>query len=1168
MSSQPIRQDTLDSLQQWMTSPDIQVAHHDCGIKALPAQTDTVSQRGCKSQSYTSWAWLPHSFILGGQFKAGSESNTNQDSSPSRKEAGEVVVARHITPELWRQLGKNVHNRYQNQRVMFDVATSGIITAKEIATRYSISTDTINYVFENNLDLKIPGPDPEEQKQKTDLMKTLRNTITEKKAGGKPVQKQKGNKNTPAKKQPPVDVKAGGDGFGSIADGFKSPEDSTSESELPDHAFPLNKQGHASAATEDELLATALATVATINKAIKDIDVPRVLCKHGHRKTQWKTSSDMHTYGSQTIQSMTDIEEIVLVKLVRLSMIEQLVDWLASEKMKFHDPRLGGLAENLAQEYLVLMANELDISLSDFEAINPRKRQTAGHKPNTNKQNIDTSPWNVDQVPVRSVQSTSSIVANLDPEFAGSPETYTTSLYNALMTKLNDPISANPLGSMVRGPNIVDYNSLLVLVKQMASRTSCIHDSTPLIRALCIATALNVNLANADPVPYQFITRSGRSNDRDIFLHITPFPNEQLGPIQIITMDWVTFTKFISRQIDPFPGILSPSGIDQSWAVVPVLAHQLTSSSLLLYIMSFLSSKFWNGTISAETMISIPTFYRDGKPRITQDYLSRTMPPTSSVHIPGPSNAILVVIDWPSAQNTPPIRLGNGMIIPTYIPGADIQPANIIDAWRWYWTSAHKNTIRSDSLVVVNELSQHGCTKFAVDRARTIVSDIYSTLRLDIGLPPRTRDSVFDTAENRDLTEYSRSLALKGAVVSAVQESAAEADLIPIYEGQPWLSTSISLNDKDALAISATGFNFAALGASHGGVKNSANTLVVANGRIRWASPHPKSNSLDYNSMHVSSLTRIAIRLGLYQISAPGKLFSHYEAIGQWIHLNSVAIAAATSVALSTNGKPTSEFSGWQVSSELADREAEMRQLVSSTTAGIRSWSQLRYEEIYSDGEIVDAIRSRYLMDSLWSSKDWYSFSPVPIFMWSQWTEKKHPNLTPQSPLKYVTTNIAGQTCRALAAHQHDDPLSLIRATVSIDVARYVPIILSREASATNQPVYVYWTSPTAHLCGEVTEKTTVPDYRFLSSNVPNYRVQNLALGYIEDTPVYVKDSNSALASSDSFIVKTSPLLYPDPPLSGNDQRPLLPIDEPAVTPSTDAMDAVQSQSAGTGTMQ
>lgn len=1168
-----------------MASPDIQVAHHDSGISALPAQIDTVSQRGCKSQSYTSWAWLPHSYVLGGrQRTVQQDDQESDDDQNSNQDGAEVVVAQAMTPAIWKSLGKTIYEKYQNQRVMYDIASSALMTAKELARKYSLSTTAINYLFQNNLDLKIKKLSPEQKAKKekaiANLMKDLASKASEKIATE--ALKQKDRRKPPLEHAPATGAKSKVPTLDKTpSDPLRSPSAKIKD-ELryaPETLFPgfesmsmtlgLDEQGHVrSTEKEAKPLDIAKKITESVNTYAKEISSPRLLSMYTHQKNKWKTSSDMYHYGNQDTKKIDDLEKVVLIKLTRLAMFQDIITWLTSGEISFIDGGLSKMTENLALEYLVYMADELDVPLENYDGLPNRKRRSVGQRPNTNIRSRrhtedDLVRWNVDRVPVRYVLTTSSIVANLDPEFSGSPEAYTSTLYDSLITKLNDPISANPLGSMVRGPNIIDYNSLLVLVKQMASRTSCIHDVTPLVRALCISTALNINLANHDPTPYQFITRTVRPRTREITINITPFSQAEIGSLRLVAMDWVSFTKFISRQINPFPDVMTPSGMDQTWVAIPVRAHQLTSTSLLLYIMSFLSSKFWNGTITVDTLVSSPVFGRDGRIVRYVDHITTTMPPTSSVHIPGPSNAILVVIDWETPVNTPQVVVGNGTVVPTYIPGQAIIPADVSPAWVWYWTTSHKTMIRADSLVVVNEVSQYGSTKFAVDRARTIVSDIHSTLRLDIGLPPRQLDTMFDSYENTKLTDYSRNRPLKGALVFSDQR-----DLVPIYDGQPWLSECIAVNDRDALITSATGFNFSSLSASHGGVKNSAFIVSNTEVKMRWEMVLPQTNSPDYNSLHTSSLTRIAIRLGLYRISAPAKLYSNYEAIGQWIHLNSVAIAACTSVALTTNGYPTSEFSGWQVSKDLTDRSHELQELVSVNTAGIRQWSRLRDEKIYLDGELEDAIRARYRMDALWLSKDWYSFSPVPIFIWHQWIGKKHPTMSPSTRLKLVTTTITRDTCLALLGRQDDDPLAVIQSTVSIDIARYVPIIMSKEIESFEQPTYVYWTSPTAHLCGVVTDKTTLPDHRFLSSNVPNYRIQNLFRGYVEETPVYIKDSNSTLESSDTFNIRTSALLYPDPPLSENVQRPLRPVEEPAVTPTTAVMDVAQSQSTGDGTMQ
>lgn len=1134
-------QQALDGLKEWMSVPSPLVGHLDTGLKALPTQTDNASQRGCKSQSYTSWAWLPHSFVVGGgAYVPRTDIAPKIDTGPCSKE--EEIIAYAMTPEIWKTRTRSEYKKNLTQRVMLVKETSELMTVENLSTQFEIPITIVNSVFDSKANLcrkkRMSDKDMVELQREANL---IMNQEKDKNKG-----------------------KASTSTSSTASDATLDIRQSSAREDLT-----IDRSGTVptSAQTGPKLTAEVQTIIQSIKSLIKNLNYQRLVPTIQYHNSTIRNSDDFISYSRQDIRLARSVEDQVSILIARLALHEDILTWISAKMIKVGDQRIVDRISDQTIFYLATLANDLNIDDEQITQITRRKRNTS-NKRRVNNVADTIDDWNTKNIPVRILHPGSSNVGSLDSDSIGSDTTYTSALYDSLKSKLLDPISQNPLGSVVKGPNILDFNALLVLMKQMTVRTSSIHDTAPLVRALCIAMSVHTEVCAIDPTAISMIQRTKPNLEGSKSIKISPYNLEQLDVSKMIVMDWVTYTRFISRQIEPFAGIFEVGNIDTTWTTIPIRGHQIKSSGLLTYLFSHLTSEYWNGTVNYQQDLTHDII--DNSPDKNGELHARvcTMPSVNSVHIPGVRNAIIVVTDWNTPKNAPNICLRGGTRIPVYDPQSaqPILPVDVTPAWVSYWQTQNINTIRSDITLTVNELSQYSCTKFAVERARTIVSDLHATLRQGLGIPAKRWDPAFDT-ENADVTGYSTYWPMHGAhVFSNLSDEHSEID-VPFLKDSPWLANRIKKDNINELARFSQGYNFSALSASHGGIANKATAAENdSEGVIRWNNPKPDSNTPDYECETVASATRIAIRVGLYNIDANNKIFTNFAALGQWIQMNSTAIAASTSIALALNSIPTSEWSGWQVSSQFTDRSREMQQLICIYTSAIRRWKDLSREDIYQDQTIIDDVCSYYsLTVRPFESKDWFNFSPVPIHMWTQWLNKRLPQYSPNESSTYVTTNISGHSKRAIKIDENN-PFRSVLSMSSIDTARYLPCALSREPEHLNEPVMVYWVEPTAWITATVTQHVTKPNYEFLESKVPNYRTINLFEGYQETTPVYICNSNQALSEAKTFVIRTSPLMYPDPPgLSENDKAPLQKVEEISATPSTAVMDAVQNQSSVTG---
>lgn len=141
--------DAFKSLRDWMTSPAQMVGHYDTRLSALPRQIDTATQRGCKSQTFTSWACLQRSYVVGGDRYVGEQKTRAQVPPPEDQQ----IVAHFITKEKWKELPRNLYIKYKNAKVMMDRFSSELMTFNQIHEKYDVKLSAISTAYDRKQDV-------------------------------------------------------------------------------------------------------------------------------------------------------------------------------------------------------------------------------------------------------------------------------------------------------------------------------------------------------------------------------------------------------------------------------------------------------------------------------------------------------------------------------------------------------------------------------------------------------------------------------------------------------------------------------------------------------------------------------------------------------------------------------------------------------------------------------------------------------------------------------------------------------------------------------------------------------------------------------------------------------------------------------------------------------
>lgn len=716
----------------------------------------------------------------------------------------------------------------------------------------------------------------------------------------------------------------------------------------------------------------------------------------------------------------------------------------------------------------------------------------------------NTGYYYSDILPVRSVAvSTMTALRETDP-MPYSPQ------YQILAGRLNDPAQTGVLSAVVRGPNVRDATTMSSLVKALALRPSTRYEIAAMLRCGCMGLSVGEESYFTDPIPHRFVRKptsvSGSGMD------ILQKPGVNAASWKSVAMPLDTFVALANNSYySHTPEDFTYGGLDVTWTAVPVPSRLLGQSHLLAYIMSFLSSDSWSGTVNYKT-----TTERKGPE--AKDYLMNEtyIPTVNSVDIPGVRNVCLVLIDETSPNCPADIRLAMRDVsatIPVWRGTNEVAPVSIWPLWEKFWSRINIPGIRRDTALAFSEI----CTRLGVSdacgTALAILAELYGQWYGGMAPP---------ISGNKPTPDFGQ------AAYGAWTYDGSALD----KTGQ-MKSHLFNLNQADKVDARrrTIAYNFSGISPLHvfpTGLVRMRYMGVEGALRMSWSTQQPEVSIPTYNVQTMTSVSRVATAMGLIMTHTQSYRFASPTGFVHWIHMLSCAISFSSSAFLTINDITPRDWAGIYNKYDVAHRDLVLDTLKTSIYSGILVHHDI--ENLFSNISEWDLdIMADYWLVSPYSNVNWLTFSPVPSHCTQQWIDKM--GLAGGMVPKGTTTfNYRQMTYMAMKVmRDHNEHKFNMMAT--IDMYRRFPQALVREPGSGYECV-LHWVENVAGYsnaaCSEHRILSPADMYESLTFCAST---NNIGIPYSDPTEWYIIGSNYEYGDPSLSVLKTTPIQWPDPPI-------------------------------------
>lgn len=671
--------------------------------------------------------------------------------------------------------------------------------------------------------------------------------------------------------------------------------------------------------------------------------------------------------------------------------------------------------------------------------------------------------------------------------------------YSAVYTAYANRVSqadATALGAILRGPSIRDAASVLAYVRFLSSSTYTVREEAPLVRAGCIAVSLDPMLFFTEPVVFRLLRPFTRSPA--LPLRITRI-TKTTGRVMAVPLD--QFTAYSTNKISLCNDENNPfqwADVDSNWVAVPVRSEITSHPWFLAYIMCFLTSEYWNGSINHFVAGNIP---QDGQNRRVVYTL---MPATNSVYIPGATNVMLVILDSTGSYPSAPLSI-NGVQIPTYI-NAPIASGDLAAIWNLYFVTDNASRIASDFTSAFLEIQSRLGVERSAMSALSVVSELHARNYSGIYIP--TEDN--GTAYRMDRAQGGWSLARRQLTAGGPR-----LDAFPQGAG----------GTRPLMGYAFSGLS--AWGRPPGGCADlhtydpPADSDDGAYATV-WTATRPDYFTYTHHVATLQSFLRVAVALKLVVTYEHNLNFSSCRALSAWIHMNSVAMTSLTSSLIAQSNIELSLWTGHHVPSEFTGGATLMEKYVALATNSRATW--FNFIDFFAPVLPVNEYIEGFFGVDIEGS-NWLSYFPTPFPLTLMWEAKidKHAGREPEQSHLYIdnvmrrTTELTGQSLDYRW-----------RSVCTPQLSNYQPVAVYRSATGACESLGV-WVDQYAHITikasgsGLATKPEDLCSSLFVKSPIDN------SLPRANILTLHVINSSYAYVDSEEREFRHSKLLWPDP---------------------------------------
>lgn len=735
-------------------------------------------------------------------------------------------------------------------------------------------------------------------------------------------------------------------------------------------------------------------------------------------------------------------------------------------------------------------------------------------------------------IPVRSINVSNALKTQTEREHSGIPFSTTYALYNEL---LSDTTSRGTLGANIRGPNVRDIQGVASLCKSISAYTGSLVETAAGVRCMCMSMSLQPQNYMTDISVLQMIRKTKAETENRVFVTNIKQVNKEAGKIGAITLD-----NFVAMQhgrfVNEINPVFTPNQIDQTWTAVPVREELIGTTMLLPYIISFLSSKMWNGTVTNVQNYSATILTLDNAEEEKQ-LRSVTMPCINSVFIDGPLNVLLVLTSRSEDSSEARLMVGD-LAVPIYKRNRAYIPVEYLGTWNAYWRTDNINKIRRDMLHVWKELvSIFNIYDFEAQVQKT-VSELYMGARIGCYFAPsKDKNGMTEVGKYEPYAQGAIMLTDvldKDAAYGKLCEKATVLgrEIQGEYKYIESIGTNITKEKKLELDTeweeTLNAFNFSSLSALH--LLPISYTTIDADDEIEncsWQKSTPDQSRCQYRISTMSSLTRVAAHIGFFERSSYYMDFKEPNAIGGWYHNNSVVMGNLMGLTLAENNTSVRKWTGLDVGvEEMCGREPVIREkrvrfgsflihfIMNEAT---KNW------EFNWENEMLLFYGLR-----CYENDEFMRDSPVNMLIAHQWIEKISAN--PGLIGKWEPLNDRhGQLYRGNRVVR-ETGLGKLYSYATINTCYYMPQVVEYERDEFARGM---WCEQIAWLSNQgCNADGTIVE--FFQTMLPTFTMIRMESGFLQDMTIHIVNSNYKHPDEDYRTLKATKIQFPDPPDVGN----------------------------------
>jgi len=541
----------------------------------------------------------------------------------------------------------------------------------------------------------------------------------------------------------------------------------------------------------------------------------------------------------------------------------------------------------------------------------------------------DGAEWHSDTVPIRCVM----VNRNKHALEASLAVPYTP-IFNSNLEKLNDPSATTSMASITRSGTTRDAPSMMSLSKFLRTSTTTILDVAPLVRLGCIVMSLAKECYQSEIINYRFIR--GWETTQYVGVEIAPHRENDFLDYHITAMPIDTFNSFTfekcSFDIRNAEGNVQfhPDGCDSDWVAIPITQEQLKDPSTIAYIASFLHSDLFSGRVNH---VFTGRFLDTGAQYAPRVMAMRLMPCCNSVSIPGPKNAILVLIDCTSTSCPPIVDFGFNLGVPVFRDRANVQAELFADTWNEWYSNDNINEVADGARRAFSWSDKHLSVENTSNIALSIVAELYGALYNGLCLQPRNDIPAYDWQQPA------------GGAWSIFRDNhvAINSRVITEY----WDDSP----DAEAMARRRmVGYNFSSLTTWH--LPPTGMTLTDAHGAsmfhntghvVRWSDQRDQTRLCpNYTIPEMESRVRICTAMELIAVHEKTTTFLSARGMQCHIHMLSAALAAQTATIFSATNISLACWSGYDTRGDSGFTTEAHQQLIPMATNAIASYTNIQ----------------------------------------------------------------------------------------------------------------------------------------------------------------------------------------------------------------------------------